>query len=220
MSQTRSSRTRLRRVPANGRYDRASIHRALDRGRVAHISFVSDGQPYCIPTFHARVGEELLIHGSTASRMIRLLSAGAPACVTVTTLDGLVMARSVFEHGANYESVVILGRFRAITGDAEKVAALQAFTDAFLPGRWSEVRAPSRQELKATSILAMALDEASVKVKTGPPDDDDSPDAELDVWAGVIPIVTGYGTPQASPVLRPGMPLSPSVTSLINHASL
>ncbi len=145
----------------------------------------------------------MLIHGSSASRMIQLLASGAPACVTVTILDGLVLARSAFEHSANYDSVVLLGRFRAISADEQKLEALEAFMEILLPGRWSEVRTPSRQELKATAILALPISEASVKTRSGPPDDDDSPDAVRDVWAGVIPIVTGYGQPQRSPGLRP-----------------
>jgi nitroimidazol reductase NimA-like FMN-containing flavoprotein (pyridoxamine 5'-phosphate oxidase superfamily) len=212
-----SPRIRVRRKPKNARYDRQSIYRALERAQLVHVSFVSDGQPYCIPTLHARVGNRVLIHGSSASRMMRVLAAGAPACLTVTTLDGLVLARSVYETGANYESVMLLGRFRPITGDEEKLDALHAFVEALLPGRWAEVRPPSRQELKGTAILEMEIDEASVKTKTGGPDDDDSPDARRDVWAGVIPIETTYGTAQPSPGLRAGIAVSPSVSRLTDR---
>lgn len=208
-------RVRVRRVPKNARYDRESIHRVLDRGQIAHVSFVSGGQPYCIPTLYARVGDEVLIHGSTASRMLKLLAAGAPACVTVTILDGWVLARSAFETSANYDSVVLLGSFRPITSADEKLAALEAFMHGVLPGRWEEVRQPSRKELKGTAILALAIAEASVKTRNGPPDDDDSPDAERDTWAGVIPLRTVVGAPEPSPGLRDGVPVSPSIAGLL-----
>src|SRR5690349_13349063 len=133
------ARIRVRRIPKNARYDSDSIHRVLDRGQIAHVSFVSDGQPYCIPTLYARVGDQVLIHGSSASRMLKLLAAGAPACVTVTILDGWVLARSAFETSANYDSVVLFGSFRRISSDEEKLAALEAFMDRVLPGRWEEV---------------------------------------------------------------------------------
>ncbi len=133
------SRVRVRRVPKNARYDLESIHRVLDRGQIAHVSFVSGGQPYCIPTLYARAGDEVLIHGSSASRMLKLLAAGAPACVTVTILDGWVLARSAFETSANYDSVVLLGSFRQISSDEEKLGALEAFMNGVLPGRWDEV---------------------------------------------------------------------------------
>jgi uncharacterized protein len=212
-----SSRVRVRRVPKNARYDRSSIDRVLDRGQIAHVSFVSDGQPYCVPTLYARVGDEVLIHGSSASRMLKLLAAGAPACVTVTILDGWVLARSAFETSANYDSVVLLGSFRLIESEEEKLAALEAFMNGVLPGRWDEVRLPSRQELKGTAILALTIAEASVKTRSRPPDDDDSPDAERDTWAGVIPVRHGYGTPEPAPGLRAGVALSPSVRRLLGR---
>jgi uncharacterized protein len=208
-------RVRVQRVPRNARYDRESIHRVLDRGQIAHVSFVSDGQPYCIPTLYARVGEQVLIHGSSASRMLKQLAAGAPACLTVTILDGWVLARSAFETSANYDSVVLFGSFRQVSSDEEKLTALKAFMDGVLPGRWEEVRPPSRQELKGTAILAIDIAEASVKTRSRPPDDDDSPDAERDTWAGVIPVRGEYGSPEPSPGLRAGVALSPSITRLL-----
>jgi len=210
---TPSARVRVRRIPKNASYDRASVNRVLDRGRVAHVSFNDEGQPYCIPTLFARVEDRVLIHGSSASRMVRLLSAGAPACLTVTLFDGWVLARSAFETGVNYESVTLLGCFRTI-GDTRKLAELEAFMEVVLPGRWSEVRAPSRQELKATAILELEIAEASVKAHDGPPDDDDSEDATLDVWAGNVPVSESTGSPVASPGLREGIPLDPSVRRL------
>jgi nitroimidazol reductase NimA-like FMN-containing flavoprotein (pyridoxamine 5'-phosphate oxidase superfamily) len=212
-------RIKVRRKPKNARYDRESVNRVLDRGLVAHVSFAIDAQPYCIPTLYARVGDQVLIHGSSASRMTRLLASGAPACVTVTILDGLVLARSAFEHSANYDSVVLLGSFHAISDEAEKRVAIEQLVEAFLPGRWSEVRPPTRQELKGTAVLAMPIDEASVKTRSRPPDDDSSPDARLDVWAGVIPVHTSFGAPEPSPGLRDGVIVSASVRRLLDKAA-
>lgn len=215
MSTTRPHH-RVRRNPARGRYDREAIHAVLDCGIVAHVAFVEDERPVCIPMLHARVDDEVLIHGSSASRLMRTLEAGAPACLTVTTLHGLVLARSVFEHSANYDAVVIHGSFHSVDGEQARLAAYQALTERLLPGRWGEVRPPSRKELRATQILAMPIGEAAaVKSRSGGPSDDDSEDAALDAWAGQIPIVTSYGAPVASPGLRAGVELSPSVTELL-----
>jgi nitroimidazol reductase NimA-like FMN-containing flavoprotein (pyridoxamine 5'-phosphate oxidase superfamily) len=217
MSKAASTRIRVRRAPKRARYECEWIWRVLDRGRLAHVAFVDDGQPFCIPTLYARVGDRVLIHGSSASRMVRRLAAGAPACVTVTILDGMVLARSAFEHSVNYDSAVLVGTFEPITDPAEKLAALEALLEGVLPGRWREVRPPNRKELKATAVLAMQIGEASVKTRSAPPDDDSSPDAELDTWAGVIPIQTSYGTPEPSPGLRPGISASPGVERLIRQ---
>lgn len=219
MSSAASTRIRVRRAPKRARYESEWVCRVLDRGRVAHIAFVDEGQPFCIPTLYARDGTRLLIHGSSASRMVRRLAAGAPACVTVTILDGLVLARSAFEHSANYDSAVLIGKFEPITDPDQKLAALRTFLEAVLPGRWSEVRPPNRKELKATAVLAMQIGEASVKTRSAPPDDDNSLDAQLDTWAGVIPIHTSFGTPEPSPGLRPGISLAPSVDQLIHKAA-
>jgi nitroimidazol reductase NimA-like FMN-containing flavoprotein (pyridoxamine 5'-phosphate oxidase superfamily) len=209
-----SDRVRVRRGARKGRYDSKSVRSVLDAGLVAHVAFVADGQPYCLPMLYARVEEQVLIHGSRASRLMRALATGAPACLTVTILRGLVLARSVFEHSANYESVSALGRFTLVEDDTVKRAALEAFTEKLVPGRWREVRQPSAKELRATSVLAMPLAEAAVKLRTGPPDDDRTRDAALEVWAGTIPIETNLGTPEPSPGLRPGTALSPSVAAL------
>ena len=160
-------RTRVRRLPERGRYDRAAIDAVLDAGLVAHLGFVSDGQPFVVPTLHARVGDEVLVHGSAASRPLRELGAGIAACLTVTLLDGIVFARSVFEHSMNYRSVVVLGTATPVDTDGEKAVALEAFTEKLLPGRWLEARQPTANELKATSILSLPLDEASAKIRTG-----------------------------------------------------
>ena len=212
---TGSGRVRVRRGAHKGRYDRASIDAVLDRGLFAHVAFAIDDDVYCIPMLHARVGDSIYLHGSTASRAVRTLGGGAPACLTVTIVDGLVLARSVFQHSANYESVIVFGRFTPVDDEGERLAALEAFTDKLLPGRWSEVRSPSPQELKATAVLALPIAEASVKRRSGPPDDDDTADAAIETWAGVIPLVTSVGVPVDSPGLRSGIPLSPSVVRLL-----
>jgi nitroimidazol reductase NimA-like FMN-containing flavoprotein (pyridoxamine 5'-phosphate oxidase superfamily) len=212
---TTVNRARVRRAPKKARYDRAFIDDVLDRGLVAHVAFVNGGHPFCIPMLHARIGDELYIHGSTASRLVRTLATGADACVTVTMINGLVLARSAFEHSANYDAVVLLGRFRLLEDADERIAAFEAFTNKLMPGRWSEVRQPSRKELKATQVLAMPIDEASAKTRSGPPDDDDSPDAEIDTWAGELPLVTAFGEPVPSPGLRPGIPVADSVRRML-----
>jgi nitroimidazol reductase NimA-like FMN-containing flavoprotein (pyridoxamine 5'-phosphate oxidase superfamily) len=202
-----TDRTRVRRQPKRGLYDRASLDAVLDAALFAHVAFVDRGQPLCVPMLHARVGDDALVHGSTASRLIRTLATGVPACLTVTVLDGLVLARSAFEHSANYRSAMLLGSFRRVEGDEARLAAFAAFTDRLLPGRWDEVRPPDRRELTATQILALPIGEASVKTRTGPPTDDDSPDAERDTWAGVLPVVTTFGDPLPAPGLRPEITL-------------
>ena len=177
----------MRRAPEKGRYDDATVERILDRGLVAHVAFVDRGEPVCVPFLHARVERRLYLHGSRASRAMRILAAGEPACVSVTVVDGLVLARSVFEHSANYASVVAFGRFEAVEAAEEKAAALEAFTEKLLPGRWREARQPSAKELKATTVVALPLDEASAKVRSGPPEDAPE-DVDLPVWSGVVPI--------------------------------
>jgi len=188
-----SERTRVRREPDRGRYDRQTIDAILDEALVCHLGFVQDGQPYVIPTLFARIGDELFVHGSSASRMLRTLDSGIDACLTATLVDGIVLARSVFNHSINYRSVVVLGRATKVADD-EKEKALHAFTERLLPGRWADVRPPSRKELKATSILRLPLDEASAKVRTGPPKDGED-DYAWPVWAGVLPLELRAGQP-------------------------
>lgn len=211
------NRIRVRRAPERGVYDRPAIESILDRGLVAHVAFVDRGEPVCIPLLHARVGEKLYVHGSTASRAMRVLAAGGPACVTVTLLHGLVLARSAFEHSANYESVVVFGRFEQVSDEAERLTAFEVFTDKILPGRWDEVRPPLPKELKATMILSLQIEEASAKVRIGPPEDDETEDAELAVWAGELPLLTSYGEPLPSPGLREGIPVPASVRALLER---
>jgi uncharacterized protein len=214
-----SDRVRIRRGPAKGRYDRAALERVLDRGRVAHVAIVADEAPLCIPMLYARVAGQLYVHGSIVSRLVRQLADGAPACVAVTNLQGFVLARSAFEHSANYESAVVFGAFAPVVGDDARLAAFEAFTEKLLPGRWAEIRPPSAKELKASAILALdlAASDASVKIRSGPPDDDDSADADLEVWAGVLSLVTACGAPVPAPGLRPDVTLAPSVSRFLEE---
>ena len=201
-SRASTDRSRVRRAPKRADYDRSTIDAILDDGLICHVGFVADGQPYVIPTLHARVGDTVYLHGSTASRMVRTLAAGAPACLTVTHVDGLVLARSAFHHSMNYRSAVVLGTMRLVADRAEKSRALEAFTEQLVPGRWEHVRPPSAKELKGTGVLALPLDEASAKVRTGPPVDDEE-DHALPVWAGVIPLGLAPGAPEPDPRLAP-----------------
>ncbi|PYS98425.1 MAG: pyridoxamine 5'-phosphate oxidase family protein [Acidobacteria bacterium] len=184
---TQTDRTTVKRLPKRGQYDRATIDSILDEGFICHVGFVVEGQPYVIPTGYARVDDHLYIHGSSASRMLRNLSKGVEVCVTVTLIDGLVLARSAFHHSMNYRSVVILGRARLVDQDEEKNRALEALTEHIVPGRWADVRWPTDLELKATTVLKLAIDEASAKIRTGGPIDDEE-DYAMDVWAGVLPL--------------------------------
>ena len=197
-------------MPARAAYDRATIDAILDAGLLAHLGISVDDQPYVIPTLHARVGDVVYVHGSAASRTLRTLTAGAPACLTVTLLDGLVLARSAFHHSMNYRSVVVLGTARLVVGADERLRALEAFTERLAPGRWDEVRPPNPQELKGTTVLALGLDEASAKVRTGPPVDDDE-DYELPVWAGVIPLGLSHSAAVPDPRLSDGVEPSAAV---------
>jgi nitroimidazol reductase NimA-like FMN-containing flavoprotein (pyridoxamine 5'-phosphate oxidase superfamily) len=199
----------VRRLHERGRYDREAIDAVLDAALVGHLGFVHDGQPFVIPMLQARLDDQVYVHGSSASRAMRETGAGIPACLTVTLLDGVVLARSVFEHSVNYRSVVVLGRAEAVTDPDEKLAALEAFTEKLLPGRWADARPPTRKELKATGVVRLGLDEASAKIRDGGPEDGDTPDADLDVWAGEIPLVMRALAPIPDPTLRPGIPVPP-----------
>ncbi len=201
----RTARTRLRRLPKRGSFDRRTVYEILDEGFVCHVGFVSDGQPFVIPTAYGRAGDELYLHGARASRMLKALGEGADVCVTVTLVDGLVLARSAFHHSINYRSVVVFGRARVVETDEEKTRALRAFTEHVMPGRWDEVRWPTPEELAATLVLALPLAEASAKVRTGPPVDDEE-DYRLPVWAGVLPLRTSAGEPEPDPRLPAGTP--------------
>jgi hypothetical protein len=182
-----TQRTAVKRHPERGVYDRAKIDAILDEALICHVGFVSDGQPYVIPTIHARDGDTIYLHGSPGSRMLRNLAEGVDVCVTVTLLDGLVLARSVYHHSMNYRSVVVLGRAREVTDREEKLRAMRTVVEHVVPGRWDDARQPNEAELKGTTILAVSLEEASAKIRTGPPKDIEE-DLTLPVWAGVIPL--------------------------------
>ena len=205
-----TERTTLKRLPKRAEYDCDSVYASLDEAFICHVGFVVDGQPVVIPTGYGRIGDVLYIHGSAASRMLRTLGEGIDVCVTVTLVDGLVLARSAFHHSFNYRSVVVFGKARVVTETAEKMAALRAFTEHVIPGRWDEVREPNESELKATTVLALPLQEASAKIRTGPPIDDEE-DHALPVWAGVLPLHLATGEPITDEQLRPGITLSQSV---------
>ncbi len=204
-----SSRTRVRRMPARADYERETIDAILDEALVAHLGFAVEGEPYVIPTLHARVGDRVCFHGSSASRTVRALAAGASVCLTVTLLDGLVLARSAVHHSVNYRSVVVLGKAVPIEDQAEKMAAIEAFTERLIPGRWDEARPPTAKELKAIQVLALPLNEASAKVRSGGPVDDEE-DYALDTWAGVIPLETVAGEPMPDARLTNDIPVSPA----------
>ncbi|HEX8186185.1 MAG TPA: pyridoxamine 5'-phosphate oxidase family protein [Blastocatellia bacterium] len=201
-----TERTTLKRLPKRAEYDRQAVYDILDEGLVCHVGFAIDGQPFVIPTGYARAGDCLYIHGSQASRMLRVLSGGIDVCVTVMLLDGLVLARSAFHHSMNYRSVLVFGKASLVEDREEKIEALRALTEHIIPGRWAEVREPTESELKATTVLALPLMEASAKVRTGPPIDDDE-DYEIPVWAGVLPLRVDAGEAIADPRLLPGINL-------------
>jgi nitroimidazol reductase NimA-like FMN-containing flavoprotein (pyridoxamine 5'-phosphate oxidase superfamily) len=189
-----SPRTQVRRLPDRGAYDRPTIDAILDEGLVCHVGLAIDGQPYVLPMNYGRDGDRLVLHGSAASRLLRALAAGSPACFTVTLLDGLVLARSAFHHSMNFRSVVLFGRAKPIDEPAAKVAALRAISEHLLPGRWDAVRPPDARELAATTVVEVSLDEASAKIRTGPPRDDPE-DLDIAVWAGELPLAISAGAP-------------------------
>jgi len=199
-----TARTRLRRLHERGRHDSDSIHAVLDAGLLCHIGYVVDGGPVVTPTLHWREGERVYWHGSAASRMVRHLAEGHPLCLTVSHFDGMVMARSAFHHSVNYRSAMLFGTARAITDPEAKTRHLKAFMERWFPGRWDELRSIHAQELKATTVLSMAIDEASTKMRAGPPKDDEE-DYALPIWAGVLPLNTVVGEPEPCPRLAEGV---------------
>ncbi|MFC4911480.1 pyridoxamine 5'-phosphate oxidase family protein [Actinomadura gamaensis] len=200
-----TARTRIGRKRDRARTDRADLHAVLDAACVCHLGVVIDGAPRVLPTAYGRDGDTLYLHGSTGASSL-LAAPSAEICVTVTHVDGLVLARSVNHHSINYRSAVVYGIPRRVTGDAEKLRALRAIVENVAPGQWDAARAPSRKELASTAVLALPLDEASVKVREGDPVDEPE-DYALDVWAGVVPVRTSYGAPVPDPALRPGIPV-------------
>ena len=210
MSQTQmpTQRTRVVREAERGVYDREAAYRILDEGFLCHVGFVADGQPFVIPTSYGRKDDRLYIHGSAASRMLRQLKESVPVCVTVTLLDGLVLARSVFNHSMNYRSVVILGKAILVDDPKEKLEALHLLSEHIIPGRWADARQPNERELKATSVLRVPIEEFSSKIRTGPPIDDEE-DYSFPTWAGVIPLEMTVGAAVNDPRLVPAREVPP-----------
>ena len=211
-----TERTRHRRLREQGSTDRQDLADILAAGVICHFGVMVDGHPMVVPTVYGLAGDTLYLHGSVASRSL-VSAPQATICVTVTHLDGLVLARSVFEHAVNYRSAMIYGTPRPVTDAAEKLAGLRALTEHIVPGQWDYARRPNKKELAQTTLLALPLAEASVKIRTGPPDDGDSPDAALPVWAGVLPLAAAWQTPDPDPVLPAGIPLPPHIAALAHR---
>jgi nitroimidazol reductase NimA-like FMN-containing flavoprotein (pyridoxamine 5'-phosphate oxidase superfamily) len=201
-----SERTTVKRLPKRANYERETVYAILDEGFICHVGFALDGRPFVIPTGYGRLGDTLYIHGSAASRMLKALREGIEMCVTVTLVDGLVLARSAFHHSMNYRSVVIFGKAQLVEDESEKMRALQAFTDHVMRRRWEESRQPNSNELRATLVLALPLKEASAKIRTGPPIDDEE-DYSIPVWAGVLPLHLATGEAVPDPLLSPAQEL-------------
>jgi len=198
--------TTLQRLPQRGTYDKAVVYQILDEAFICHVGFIVDGRPFVIPTSYGRINDNLYIHGAAASRMLRSLQTGIDVCVTVTLLDGLVLARSIFDHSMNYRSVVILGHAKEVTDKEQKLKALYAFSEHVISGRWQDVRKPNKKELAATMVLSVPLQEVSAKIRSGPPIDDPD-DMNLPVWAGEIPLAIVAGQPVADPHILPNIDL-------------
>ncbi len=208
MAEAPSKRTEVRRIPDRGRYDRDLINAILDEALICHVGFIHDGHPVVIPTIHARAGNTLYLHGSPASRMLRSMRAGEEISVNVTLVDGLVVARAAFHNSMNYRSVVVFGSPRIVDDPAEKWDALEAITEHVVPGRWADSREMTEKEMKGTLVVALPLDEASAKMRTGGPGDDEE-DYELPIWAGVVPLATTPGEPIVDPLLCADVPVPP-----------
>lgn len=203
---TKTEKHRIKRLPKRGQYDRESIYRILDEALICHVGFVENGQPYVIPINFVRVEDTIVLHGAKASRLLKHIAAGHPVCVEATIVDGLVLARSVFHHSVNYRSVVLFGTGRALEQEQEKLRALKAITDHLIPGRWQETRPPNRKEMNATSVVSIKIDEASAKVRMGPPLDDEE-DYALPVWAGILPLQETPLPPIRDELLPENIPL-------------
>lgn len=206
-----NDRNKIKRVPKRGHYDQETVHEILDAAFVCHVGMTVDGQPFVIPCAYGREGDTIYLHGATSSRMMKYGEEGLPICVTVTHVDGIVLARSAFHHSMNYRSAVCFGTAKPLLTEEEKNHALKVVSDQILKGRWEESRLPNSKELKATTVLAMKIDQASAKIRVGGPSDD-KPDYDLDIWAGVLPMEVVYKSPIADEVLRDDIPLAESVT--------
>jgi uncharacterized protein len=211
-----TARTKVRRLAKRASYDKAVVHSILDEGLLCHVGFAVEGQPYVIPTLYARAGERLYVHGSAVSRMLKTLSEGVDVCITVTLVDAYVLARSAFHHSMNYRSVVVLGRARLVTDEAERMDALRTLTNHIVPNRWEEVREPNELEMRQTAVLTLPLEEVSAKVRTGEPKDDEE-DYALPVWGGIVPISTQAGLPIDDGRVREDAP-APDLSRFVRKA--
>lgn len=194
----KTSRSKLNRIPERGSFDKETIYKIIDEERYCHVSFLQDDKPFVIPTIHARMDDNIILHGAKASRMLKHISAGNEVCIAITLMDGLVLARSVFHHSMNYRSVVIFGKGEEVMEQEAKLNALHAVTDHLLPGRWEDARQPNEKELNSTTVVSVKIEEASAKIRTGPPKDDEE-DYDLPVWAGVLPLIPMLSEPVRDP---------------------
>ena len=203
---------RVRRLPKRGAYDKETVYGIVDDSLICHVGLIENERPVVIPTIHARDGDSILLHGASTSRLLNHVAAGHDICITVTHVDGLVLARSVFHHSMNYRSAVLFGKGRLIDEPEEKMKALEIFTEKLIPGRWDDARQPTPNESKATKIVAVDVDMASAKVRVGPPGDDEE-DYALDVWAGVLPMRTVFGRLEVDPLMKDGVPVPEYITN-------
>ena len=202
----KTTRNKVKRLPERGHYDTATIYPIVDAALICHVGFVLEGQPFVIPTLHARQGDTILLHGAKGSRLLRHIQSGGEVCITITLVDGIVLARSVFHHSINYRSVVLFGKGAVITGEQAQLQALECFTERLIPGRWQDARPPNAIEVKQTTIVAVSIESASAKLRTGPPGDE-ADDLDLPVWAGVLPLRQIAGAPLADSQLKSGVEL-------------
>ncbi|MBR9922455.1 MAG: pyridoxamine 5'-phosphate oxidase family protein [Bacteroidetes bacterium] len=210
-----AEKTKVRRAPSRGHYDKETIYGILDKEYICHVGFIHQNHPVVIPTLYGRLDDTLFLHGSIASRMMKALESGVDVSISITRVNGLVLARSAFHHSMNYESVVLFGKAVLVKDEAAKLAGLKAISDQVLKGRWEEARLPNEEEMKATSLVSLPLKEASAKIRTGPPSDNKE-DYDLDIWAGVVPVEHITRRAEPDPKLKAGIPLANSVTKLIN----
>jgi len=201
-----SQRSKIKRIPSRGYYDKDTINQIIDEALYCHVSFAQSNQPFIIPTIHARMGDKIVLHGAKGSRMMKYIAEGNEVCIAITLMDGLVLARSVFHHSMNYRSVVIFGKGKLIENKVKKLEALEAITEHLIPGRWEDARKPTEKELNATTVVLIDIDEASAKIRTGPPIDDEE-DYNLPVWAGLIPISRKFDSPENDPKLNKNVEL-------------
>ena len=212
----KTAKTKVTRAPQRGHYDKEMIYRILDNDFICQVGFVHEGYPVVIPTIFGRKDNNLYFHGATVSRMLTVMESGVPISLNITQTDGIVLARSAFHHSLNYHSVTVFGTARLVKDEDARMAALKAISDQIIPGRWEEVRLPNAKEMKATKVLKIKIEEASAKIRTGPPKDDKD-DYDLDIWAGVLPIEKKYGKPIGDPNLKPGLEISESILKLTKH---